>query len=58
MEFVFGPPDKRKRDLDNLLKAPIDLLVEHGVIDDDRNVVSLGASWGAGQGAQVVVRTA
>jgi crossover junction endodeoxyribonuclease RusA len=29
------PPDKRKRDLDNYLKAPLDALVEYGAITDD-----------------------
>ena len=43
--FEFGKPDKRKRDLDNRLKAPLDLLVEHGVIeaDDDSIVVDVRA---------------
>ena len=53
--MVFGRPDRRKRDLDNLLKAPIDLLVSQGVIEDDRNVQSIVANWGVGKGVEVVV---
>ena len=30
--------DKRRRDLDNLGKAPLDLLVKHKIIDDDSMV--------------------
>jgi Holliday junction resolvase RusA-like endonuclease len=42
------PPDKRRRDLDNVgFKAIIDLLVKHGLIegDDSRYVRSLRADW-------------
>ena len=45
--YEFGEPDKRKRDLDNLLKAPSDLLVTHGIIEaDDNSIVrSINATW-------------
>lgn len=55
VKMVFGRPDKRKRDLDNLLKAPIDLLVKHGLIGDDRNIQRLEACWGDAQGVRIVV---
>ncbi len=32
-------------DIDNRVKAIFDLLVTHGVIDDDRNVVGFAAAW-------------
>lgn len=35
----------RKADLDNRIKATIDLLVSHGIIEDDRHVESVTASW-------------
>lgn len=35
------PPDKRKRDLDNLLKAPIDALTHAGVWADDCQIDSI-----------------
>lgn len=38
-------PDKRKRDIDNLVKAVLDLLVAHNLIEDDRNVVKVSAQW-------------
>jgi crossover junction endodeoxyribonuclease RusA len=39
--------DKRKRDITNLLKAPEDLLVKHGVIEADDNTIvrEVRASW-------------
>ena len=43
--LVFTRPDRRKRDLDGLAKAPLDLLVKHGVIRDDSDAVSLRLSW-------------
>ena len=34
-------PDRRRRDVDNLGKAVLDLLTAHQVIEDDANVMSL-----------------
>ncbi len=31
------PPDRRVRDLDNLFKAPLDVLTKYNVISDDSN---------------------
>ena len=44
----FGRPDRRRRDLDNLCKAPLDLLTEFGVLADDHLVHRLSVSWDAG----------
>ena len=38
-----GRPDRRRRDVDNLSKAALDLLVSHQVIEDDGVVVSLSS---------------
>lgn len=35
IKMSLGRPDKRKRDIDNHAKAPLDALVAMGVIDDD-----------------------
>lgn len=35
----------RCADIDNRVKAILDLLVTHGVIEDDRNVVGFAAAW-------------
>ena len=40
-----GRPDRRRRDVDNLGKAVLDLLVGHQVIEDDANVVTVTAGW-------------
>ena len=47
LTFLLKAPDKRHRDLDNLLKASIDFLVNQGVIvgDDSRFVRSIYAEW-------------
>jgi crossover junction endodeoxyribonuclease RusA len=39
-------PDKRRRDLDNLLKATLDGLAHAGVYDDDSQIVDLHIYWG------------
>lgn len=38
-------PDRRKRDLDNLLKAVLDTLVLLGVIEDDSVIEKILISW-------------
>lgn len=38
-------PDKAKRDIDNIAKALNDLLVEHGVIEDDSLIEKQVAAW-------------
>ena len=35
----------KSADIDNRVKAILDLLVTHGVIEDDRNVVAFAAAW-------------
>lgn len=44
------PPDKRRRDIDNLAKPVLDALVANGVIegDDNRYVRSLKLTWVSG----------
>lgn len=50
-----NPPDKRKRDLGNLEKVVSDLLVDHGIIDDDSGCQSLYMKWERGLEAPCVV---
>jgi crossover junction endodeoxyribonuclease RusA len=40
-----GKPDNRRRDLDNLNKPILDLLVDHWVIDDDSMIQKLTTKW-------------
>lgn len=52
-------PDKRRRDLDNLVKPISDLLVSVGVIEDDCHCEMLTARWvTAGDGLYVRVQRA
>lgn len=44
-ELRFTRPDRRRRDLDGLAKAPLDLLVKAGVIDDDHLAERLVLVW-------------
>lgn len=44
-EFIYDRPDQRRRDLDGLLKAPLDALVKHQVIVDDSLARDIRARW-------------
>ncbi|HBA9842516.1 TPA: RusA family crossover junction endodeoxyribonuclease, partial [Escherichia coli] len=35
IKIIAAPPDKRRRDLDNILKAPLDALTHAGLLIDD-----------------------
>lgn len=53
--------DKRKRDITNLIKAPEDLLVKHGIIEaDDNSIVrAVEARWSdTVTGVQILVMSA
>ncbi len=41
VSVVAHPPDKKRRDLDNLLKSLLDALQHAGLIEDDSNVTDL-----------------
>ena len=45
LTVLAGRPDKRIRDLDNLLKAPLDLLQAHGLIKNDGLAQSITVAW-------------
>jgi crossover junction endodeoxyribonuclease RusA len=38
VELLAAPPDRRKRDLDNILKSLLDALVHAGVMEDDSQI--------------------
>lgn len=40
-----GKPDRRRRDLDNILKPTLDLLVRCGGVKDDSDCQRIEASW-------------
>jgi len=48
-------PDRRKRDLDNLLKAVLDSLTYAGVWSDDSVVVDLRVYWATEMGGKLKV---
>lgn len=48
-------PDRRKRDLDNLLKAALDSLAHAGVFDDDSQIVDLRIYWAPAIGGMLKV---
>lgn len=58
LTILLGKPDNRKRDLDGLSKAPIDLLVDHQVISDDSLVQRITLAWAPVVGCQVTVEAA
>lgn len=48
-------PNKKRRDLDNLLKATSDLLVRTGIVADDQFCRAIVAEW-ADEGPAMVVK--
>lgn len=57
VHYFFGRPDKRKRDLDNLFKAPNDFLVSSGVIADDSLIHRICGEWADVEGCLAVIKT-
>lgn len=45
IEMIFDRPDRRARDLDNLAKAPLDLIVERGLVIDDSCCQRITLAW-------------
>lgn len=57
LQINVSRPDKRKRDLDNLLKAVVDLLVHVGVTSDDSELQMIEAQWiGKGECVWIAIR--
>jgi crossover junction endodeoxyribonuclease RusA len=49
-------PDKRRRDLDNLLKATLDGLAHAGVYEDDSQIVDLRIYWAKDIGGMLKIK--
>lgn len=49
---------KAREDIDNRIKAAVDLLVKHNVIDDDRNVQKVSAEWADVDGCEIMIERA
>lgn len=45
LRISLGRPDRRRRDLDNIVKAISDLLVSHGVVSDDSEAIKITLEW-------------
>jgi crossover junction endodeoxyribonuclease RusA len=45
ISYKYGRPDKRKRDLSNLIKAVEDLLVSYGILEDDSLIHAFSTEW-------------
>jgi len=55
LHVVATAPDKRRRDLDNLLKPIGDLIQHLGLVTDDKNMRRLTAEWGSAPSAGVQI---
>jgi crossover junction endodeoxyribonuclease RusA len=49
-------PDNRRRDLDNLLKAPLDALGHSNVYEDDSQIVDLRIFWAEDKGGMLKIK--
>ncbi len=49
-------PDRRRRDLDNLLKATLDGLAHAGVYEDDSQIVDLRIYWAPDIGGMLKIK--
>ena len=49
-------PDKRRRDLDNLLKATLDGLAHAGVYEDDSQIIDLRIYWAKDIGGMLKIK--
>ncbi len=58
VEIDAFPPDRRRRDTDNLLKAALDALQHAGVYDDDSQIEDLHIRRRGIDGGRLVVRIA
>lgn len=47
-------PDRRKRDLDNILKATLDALTHAGAMGDDSQVWDLRVYWASANGQKLI----
>jgi crossover junction endodeoxyribonuclease RusA len=56
VEIEAWRPDKRRRDLDNLLKAALDGMTHAGVWDDDSNIVDLRIYWAEHIGGMLKIK--
>tara|TARA_R110000787_G_scaffold104653_2_gene211921 strand:+ start:1079 stop:1447 length:369 start_codon:yes stop_codon:yes gene_type:complete len=57
VELAVGRPDKRKRDIDNIVKAVFDLLQNENVIEDDALIHDFRAYWSTDVvGVQVIIK--
>jgi len=59
IEIALGRPSKRKMDIDNRIKAVLDMLQRVGVIEDDCHAWNLNVYWQQGlDGCQVTLHKA
>jgi crossover junction endodeoxyribonuclease RusA len=56
VEITAYRPDNRKRDLDNLLKAPLDALSHAGVWQDDYQITDLRIKWADTVGGMLKIK--
>lgn len=58
LDILCERKDNRRRDVSNLIKATEDLLVAHGVIEDDSKVIDLRIRWANVTGCIVMISPA
>lgn len=52
-------PDKRRRDLDNIIKPTLDLMQHPAIVEDDSDCEQVSARWvTAGEGVTIIIEQA
>lgn len=61
LQILLSRPDRRSRDCDNLLKAPLDWAQHAGIISNDKNSLENRVGWAtdeeAPMGMRLIIRT-
>ena len=57
IEMAVGRPDRRRRDIDNLVKSVLDIICQNNILEDDHWVHDLNVYWSEEiVGCQIIIK--